>query len=135
LATKVESPSNPYTAPLSDAIGHRTQVKPEVSGWLAIAKPIFIRWELLRLLYNAILILETLVLFRSMTVDIRPIDFWVEAMLAGMVANVCYFAGPLINIYLSWLLEQKTAMLTWAIWGLGTVFSVGVTLLAFLSLR
>ena len=66
----------------------------------AVARPVFLRWERLRLPYNAILAALTLWWHgRMLTVWM----VWILLALCAFGANVCFLAGPLVESYLAWL--------------------------------
>ena len=70
----------------------------------ASLKPIFSKWEKLRILYNiilaGILLLTHGLAMGSQFLQPFPLFVW----LAGAIlANVCFFAGPVTESYLSWL--------------------------------
>ncbi len=71
---------------------------------LEIAKVIFLAWEKLRIGYLAILILITLVPSllapRELWYSVR---FWIRLAEGAVLANICYFAGPIIETYWTWL--------------------------------
>jgi hypothetical protein len=67
-------------------------------------KPIFLKWEKLRILYNFILGLVLIVSH----IPYMGRDFFHPSMLLlwliGMVlANICFLTGPIIESYISWL--------------------------------
>ena len=67
-------------------------------------REIFVKWELLRIPYNVILIclvLLFLVCFPPQLEDIGELAGLV--LLGAVVANVCYLAGPLAEVYITWL--------------------------------
>ena len=66
------------------------------------ARPIFLGWERLRPLYNGYLALLVLYPvsgpFRWPPMEDLPIF-----LIGAVLANLCYFAGPLAEAYLAWL--------------------------------
>jgi hypothetical protein len=86
-------------------------------------RPIFLRWEKLRPVYNAVLIALTLLLLEDPLLTLR--DPWALTLcLAGAVgANVLYLAGPVAESYLHWL-GLRGLGVTAAIFGLGCLVSV-----------
>ena len=72
-----------------------------------VARAVFFSWEKLRLVYLAILVPFTLALavaFDSVhsAGDVFPIFAY------AIFANLCYFAGPLIEVYARWLGHHNT---------------------------
>jgi len=73
-------------------------------------KPIFISWEKLRLFYNLILLAVFILITVSsyLLSDIAspemPISrLLVQCAILALAANLFYFAGPLLDGYLTWL--------------------------------
>jgi hypothetical protein len=66
-------------------------------------RPIFLRWEKLRLPYNAVLLAAALVLFGEPRQLVR--DPWILVVFAfgAVAANVLYLLGPVAESYLHWL--------------------------------
>jgi hypothetical protein len=94
-------------------------------------KPIFLKWEKLRLPYNlilaAILLLSQggnlstiLVLAQSVM-----LVFWI---VGAVLANLCFLAGPLVEAYLTWL-GVESRWLTPGLFGLGLLISIPLVLL------
>lgn len=113
---------NPFAAPAVD--DPLTSPAPQaVDSLMQIAKRTFLAWEKLRLIYIAILIFETLFLGMNL---LRTVEFWVTAVIGGVVANLCFFLGPIVETYLTWLGFQAK-WLRWLLLALGTMFTmVGV---------
>jgi hypothetical protein len=86
------------------------------------AKTIFLKWERLRLVYNAILI--GLVLCSGRLVGILEDPVRVIHLLGdAVIANVCFCAGPVAEWYLCWLgLNRRLAR--WGTFLLGTCLAV-----------
>ncbi len=94
---------NPYAAPPTDD-------PDELAGGLAedvplslMIRPIFLSWEKLRLVYNAILILITLGLMTFQSHLFSNVEFWTAVVFGALVANACFFLGPIIEAYVTWL--------------------------------
>ncbi len=68
---------------------------------LDIAKPVFLAWEKLRLLYIALLSAWTLLLAWPMIAD-NPFTL-IALVICGVVANLFYLLGPAIETYIRWL--------------------------------
>src|ERR1041385_194251 len=99
---------------MSDSSPNKLQV---LSDFL---KPIFRRWEKLRLVYNLIL---AVVLFLSHGLSMGLAFFHPLTLLIWLVgavlANLCFLAGPLAEAYLTWLGFRSP-------WGTGILFVGGV---------
>lgn len=109
---------------------------------MADARPIFLRWEKLRLLYNLIVGVVGLLAIAPHVIDRINPDFLPGPamppllLVLGMAsyalaANVCYFVGPALETYLAWL-GLKIRHLTAALFVAGALFSVALT--AFIAL-
>jgi hypothetical protein len=87
-------------------------------------RPTLIRWERLRLAYNAILVgfCLTYVGCFAPTLFSSP-SFWGVALGGAIVANVCFCAGPTFDAYLYWIGVGRTAN-TAAIFAVGAFFAV-----------
>jgi hypothetical protein len=67
-------------------------------------KPIFLKWEKLRIPYNLILAL-VLILSHGQSMGARffhplALSIWLTG---AVLANLCFFAGPLAEAYIAWL--------------------------------
>lgn len=72
------------------------------------AKAIFIRWEKLRLVYNAVIGLILIVAFLVYALPSQPpLSVWLGyaglCAVGGVIANACFFAGPMADVYFAWL--------------------------------
>lgn len=93
---------------------------------LEMARPIFIQWEKLRIIYNVVLVFVTLGISGSILVPqmqtagfesylklLSHLSF--TALCGAVIANLCFFAGPLLETYVKWLWSQfrfpRTALL------------------------
>ncbi|MEZ6070552.1 MAG: hypothetical protein R3C10_09830 [Pirellulales bacterium] len=95
--------SNPYEAPLTTATAtakaQRAATEPRESI-VEIARPIFLAWEKLRLVYVAVLGVLTV----SMGMGrFGSLEFWSEVIVDAVAANVCYFAGTTFAVVLAFL--------------------------------
>ena len=62
--------------------------------------PIIIRWEKLRLLYNAVLISLTVLWSNFLKPQLMLDPFFIfHICLGGMITNLCFFTGPAIEGY------------------------------------
>lgn len=92
-------PYNPYAAPQLTEAGACTEAAPtDVVDFRVIMK----RWEYLRIFYNLILVAVTV----AATLLLQPTEFLHPALMqsvftGGIIANVAYFAGPLVEGYAS----------------------------------
>ena len=82
-------------------------------------KPVFIRWERLRILYNLMLILLVLYPYDLATLRLRLPEFLVLLM-GAVLANLCFLAGPIAESYLYWIGIRSRAV-TAGLFILGTL--------------
>lgn len=128
--------SNPYTAPSSVPTNQRdAAMSPSDNDandptLLQIAKPVFRSWEKLRVVYVGLLTLLTLVLLGRELLTLRVLA---EVVFGAIAVNVAFFAGPILETYVRWL-GYRGPFLRWVLFGLGTLFSILVTLIALLSI-
>ena len=102
---------------------------------LGEVKSIFLRWEKLRPIYNlavaAILIGAYFVL---VPIDQQSTAQWLGflavCLLGGILANLCYFAGPLADLYFAWL-QWRTRWTTAVLLVLGVVVTCLLSVLWF----
>jgi len=94
---------------------------------------IFVRWEMLRIAYNAALAALVIILV-ALLHDVET--DWPElgrlCVVGAVVANVCFFAGPLAEVYLNWL-GVRSRGVTVILFSMGTVFAMGLASIAVLS--
>lgn len=133
-------PENPYQSsqsadfslsannPAGDA---RTPSAEQSFGLLGIAKQTFLAWEKLRLFYIGIL--------GTFCLAVVAINGWLSvgiliALFAGgLFANLCYFAGPLIETYVRWL-GYRGHTLRWVLFVAGTLLTAFLAIWTFAAL-
>jgi hypothetical protein len=93
--------------------------------FLQIAKPIFLGWERIRLVYLFVngLLCIALLMSSEPTPD-QQLEFWLICLAGGFVANVCYFAGPVVESYAAWLGFGYHKWLRPILFILGTLFTL-----------
>ena len=87
-------------------------------------KPIFVKWEKLRIPYNAVLAV-VLVLSHAPRMGMRfiyplPLLVW---LIGAVLANMCFLAGPTAEAYLAWL-GLKSGIITAALFVVGILISI-----------
>lgn len=110
----------PYAAP-------RSQVVPPDSPHRASAdaRSVFLAWERLRVVYNAVLVIETLVLALPLLTDQ---GFLVIAVEGAIAANLAFCAGPVAEGYLD-LLALPRVPSRWVLMIAGTLLAMLGTLI------
>lgn len=58
-------------------------------------------WEKLRWLYN-VLLFTFAVLVAALMQGFGSAEVWLEILAGGLLANLCFGAGPLVSAYLAW---------------------------------
>ena len=90
--------------------------------FLEFVKPIFLKWERLRLLYN--LILAVIVLFPEGRGIRLPHPSEMLLLLVGAVlANGCFLAGPVAEAYVAWL-GVRSRLVTAGLFVVGVLISI-----------
>jgi hypothetical protein len=94
---------------------------------------LFLDWEKLRLLYNAILGVETLLLLMVMPpARGKIIAVGAQLVMACLAANLCYCLGPVLNGY-SELIGFRGRAVTIVIFSLGMIVAMFLALLSSIS--
>ena len=89
--------TNPYAAPSAE-IGKTG--KPTSKEQAFHFDEIIRRWEWLRLVYNAFLVVVVLLLtFASFPILLDDVGFWFCVVFGAFTANLCFFTGPAIEGY------------------------------------
>lgn len=125
---------NPYSSPValepSPGLKTSSEPKPGESNirLMDIARSTFLAWEKLRFLYIGLLGTFTLILCGR---EIVNIEILIMVIGGAFIANVCYFAGPILETYVSWL-GLKGKWFRWLLFTVGTLFTtvLSVALLA-----
>ncbi|TWT84572.1 hypothetical protein CA13_60520 [Planctomycetes bacterium CA13] len=93
--------TNPYSTPTSEPAAESVDGSISASRSLGdIARSTFLAWEKLRVVFIVLLGLLTVLLAGRSLMRLRILLLIVEGAIA---ANVCYFAGPIIETYVRWL--------------------------------
>lgn len=84
------------------------------------------RWERLRFAYNAILIVEVvlLALGPARSAVVRP-GFASMLIFYAVIANLCYCAGPVATAYLHWL-GARGPTVVYLLFAMGTLLAFGL---------
>jgi hypothetical protein len=111
---------NPYSSPSLETPSFDATPSAATNLTLVdIVKTTFLAWERLRIAYVLLLGLLTVVL-----VGPQPIHVAIVIVIAGgaVLANLCYFAGPILESYVRWLGYQGKG-LRWFLFIGGTLLT------------
>jgi hypothetical protein len=128
---------NPYSSPTTDkSIGRDSSAVESGSSIATLAKPVFISWEWLRIVYILLLGALTMMLTipgaiynGSQLLTLRGL---IMIAVGAIVANVCYFAGPIIETYVRWL-GYSRKWVRWFLFAGGTVLTAILALVSLAS--
>ena len=115
--------TNPYEPPGASALAQGAD--PSREGHAA-TRELVLSWEQKRLLFNGVLLVEGLALTAPILVAQPSTGLFAVGF--AVMANLCYFLGPLLESY--WVALRGTAFSSrsrWAVFALGLGFSMGVT--------
>lgn len=118
---------NPYSTPLSEPTASpetSTDRSADSANLMSIAKTTFLAWERLRIPFVAVLAALTLLLAGRNI--FQPQTLFIVAV-GAVFANLCFFAGPIVETYVRWLGYDRI----WVRWFL---FVGGTALTAMLAI-
>ena len=118
---------NPYSSPLAETPSK--EVADKDLG--TIARETFLAWEKLRIPFNGILISLTLAMGAG---HLHLIEFWGTAIAGGLFVNACYFAGPIVETYVTWL-GYRGRRLRYGLFVLGTLFTSAVAAVVMIGMK
>ena len=108
------SADNPYEATLAPAREAVSASKRELDFGRILK-----RWEKLRIVYNAVLVVWSIALLFYTS---APPGIIIALPLGGMLANLLYLLGPAIEAYMTWF-GYWHATATYVLFGLGLAFT------------
>jgi len=118
-----QSNQNPFQAPIQSTANDQTsQASDEVLDFVLLAK----KWEKYRLIYNGVLVAETVVLtvllllFSGM---LPSIELPVAAVLGAVVCNFFFLLGPVLDGYCQWIFKSRDRVFGLIVLVLGTLLS------------
>lgn len=112
---------NPFQSPPIEE--RAAEVRPTGDTLQEIGRSVFLAWEKIRPLYN--LALVAIVLCTTWLIGFNILwtaEFWGTTLGGAFIANLCYFAAPISETYVSWLGFQGEKM-RWPLFLLGTAFA------------
>ena len=122
--------ANPYQAPVAEV------AEPEVTNPRSlneIARKTFLAWEKLRLFYVAALAVMTLLAGAiNVSALLMSVEFWVMVAIGAVFANICFFAGPMVESYVKWL-GFRIPWIRPVLFVIGTLFACGLAFAAIIN--
>ncbi len=122
-----QSNQNPFQAPIKSTVKDSSPpASGEVLDFIVIAK----KWEKYRLIYNGILVVETVLLavLFLLFFGMPSIELPVVVVLGAVACNFFFLLGPVLDGYCQWIFKSKNRVFGLVVLVLGTLFSA---LLAF----
>ena len=122
-----QSNQNPFQAPIKSTVKDSSPpASGEVLDFIVIAK----KWEKYRLIYNGILVVETVLLavLFLLFFGMPSIELPVVVVLGAVACNFFFLLGPVLDGYCQWIFKSKNRVFGLIVLVLGTLFSA---LLAF----
>lgn len=117
-----QSNPNPFQAPIQSTVNvPAPPTSDQVLDFAVIAR----KWEKYRLIYNGILIAETLALTVLLLIAGQfPTEVLVGAVFFGaFVCNFFFLLGPVLDGYFQWIFNSRNSVFGLVILVLGTLFS------------
>ena len=105
-----QSNQNPFQAPIKSTVEEKaTPASSEVLDFIVIAK----KWEKYRLIYNGILVVETVVLAIALLFSGMPpsIELPVLAVFGAIACNFFFLLGPVLDGYCQWIFRSRDRFL------------------------
>ena len=122
-----QSNQNPFQTPIKSTVKDSSPpASGEVLDFIVIAK----KWEKYRLIYNGILVVETVLLavLFLLFFGMPSIELPVVVVLGAVACNFFFLLGPVLDGYCQWIFKSKNRVFGLVVLVLGTLFSA---LLAF----
>ena len=128
--SKQSDGTNPYQAPVAEVADPESTNSRSLNE---IARKTFLEWEKLRLFYVAALAVMTLLAGAiNVSALLLSVEFWVMVAIGAVFANLCYFAGPMIESYVKWL-GVRAPWLRAILFVVGTLFACGLAFAAIIN--
>ena len=117
-----QSNQNPFQAPIKSTVKDSSPpASGEVLDFIVIAK----KWEKYRLIYNGILVVETVLLavLFLLFFGMPSIELPVVVVLGAVACNFFFLLGPVLDGYCQWIFKSKNRVFGLVVLVLGTLFS------------
>lgn len=82
--------TNPYAVPVAEV--STTPIEVDFADVIR-------RWEKARFVYNGVLVFFTIIFTSVYPSRFLDLDYWASVFIGAILANLCYFAGPVIEGY------------------------------------
>ncbi len=105
---------NPYRSPRVTQVESGAAAGDTAAGRFAELGRVMVTWEKLRVLYNLMGAVPTLLIAFWLPVSLKRL------LLVALFANMCFCLGPLVDGYLTWFGIRHPAV-TWILFVLGTL--------------
>ena len=116
--------ANPFQAPIETNVQAPVPVTDKPSlDFIVIAK----KWERYRLVYNGILVFESILLSLMLSNNILVAELMVVAIFGVVVVNFFFLLGPAMDGYCQWISDSRSEVYGMTILVLGTLFSMLLT--------
>lgn len=113
--------SNPFQAPIkTNVAGNAPATDKERLDFIGLAK----KWERYRLIYNGILVFETIALSLVANGIVPPVELVVAAVLGALTVNFFFLLGPVLDGYCQWIFGSRSPVFGLIILVVGTLFSM-----------
>ena len=117
---------DPYAAPEiapADQFEPGSTVPTRTESLNEIARSTFLAWEKRRFIYIGVLAVVSVAMGAVLpsTPVLTPL-FWMTVVVGAIPANLCYFAGPIVETYVRWL-GFRVSLLRPALFFAGTLFA------------
>lgn len=112
----------------ADELNEEFADRPESARFFTTVRSIFVGWEMLRPVYVLLLAAWCLLLLLFAGSDADTKQFWGTCIIGGIFANLCYFAGPLVEGYVAWLGWRHHVWLRPVLFCLGLLFTMALAL-------
>lgn len=125
--------TDPYQPPESIEVPGTPRCDSTPEPLDTIARRVFWEWEKLRLIYVAWLVFLTLGVTFLHPSLFKQGEYWFAVVAGAVGANAAFFAGPIVETYLTWL-GVKASWLRWALFTAGMLFASFLAVVTILAI-
>ncbi len=116
---------NPYQSPIGSPPQNLGIAKP--NGFVDF-RPLVLKWEKYRLIYNAALVATTVLSLMAFAVNPLVIELWIVVFFGACCANILFMLGPALDGYLQ-VAGFRHRLIGLFIFGCGALIAVGLAAL------